>query len=405
MQNLVRRGRIKGIGVTMITQRSAVLNKDVLTQIDVLVALRMLSPQDREAVRDWVKAQGELDKAAEVVDSLPGLQNGEAWWWAPEIGLLEQVKVRQARTFDSSPTPRRGERTRAPKTVADVDLEAVRERMAATIERAKAEDPKELRKRIRELERQLKQRPTEQVERVEEVTVEVPVLTDEHRELLEEAVDAISAASGKIIGATNEVAGALGKLRLRPPPAPARPVPPRAEPSRPPAPARDDEDRHVTPAQQRILDALAMLEAIGLASADKTQLALFAGASPKSSGYTNNLGALRSAGLIDYPLRGTAALTDHGRTLADAHQAPATADEMQAFVRQLVGPAKARIIDALIGVYPDALPKEELADRAGASATSSGYTNNLGALRSLGLIDYPAPGYVAARPVLFLEAA
>jgi hypothetical protein len=30
--------------------------------------------------------------------------------------------------------------------------------------------------------------------------------------------------------------------------------------------------------------------------------------------------------------------------------------------------------------------------------------NNLGRLRSLGLIDYPRPGQVVALPVLFLEA-
>lgn len=160
-----------------------------------------------------------------------------------------------------------------------------------------------------------------------------------------------------------------------------------------------------SPAQQRILDALAMLEAIGVTAADKTQLALFAEASPKSSGYANNLGSLRSAGLIDYPVKGTAALTDAGRALADGQQAPASAEEMQEFVRGLVGPSKARIVDVLVEVYPDALPKEELADRAGASATSSGYTNNLGSLRSLGLIDYPTPGYAVATPVLFLEAA
>ena len=37
------------------------------------------------------------------------------------------------------------------------------------------------------------------------------------------------------------------------------------------------------------------------------------------------------------------------------------------------------------------------------SPTSGGYFNNLGSLRSLGLVDYPQPGTVAAQPVLFLE--
>lgn len=44
-----------------------------------------------------------------------------------------------------------------------------------------------------------------------------------------------------------------------------------------------------------------------------------------------------------------------------------------------------------------------LADRIGVSPTSGGFFNNLGSLRSLGLIEYPRPAEVAALPVLFLE--
>jgi hypothetical protein len=57
----------------------------------------------------------------------------------------------------------------------------------------------------------------------------------------------------------------------------------------------------------------------------------------------------------------------------------------------------------LIKVYPHALTKDDLAERIGVSPTSGGYFNNLGSLRSLGLLDYPRPSEVAARPVLFLE--
>jgi hypothetical protein len=98
-------------------------------------------------------------------------------------------------------------------------------------------------------------------------------------------------------------------------------------------------------------------------------------------------------------------MTSATNALADSAAAPASAQELQAYVRQLVGASKARLLDELIAAYPDAVPKDELADRADVSAKSSGYTNNLGSLRSLGLIDYPTPGYVVALPVLFLEAA
>jgi Mn-dependent DtxR family transcriptional regulator len=158
--------------------------------------------------------------------------------------------------------------------------------------------------------------------------------------------------------------------------------------------------------QQRILNALAALEAIGVREANKTQLALFAEASPKSSSYSNNLGFLNNqAGLIYYPRGGYVALTDAGRSIADAGAAPQTTAELHRFVYDLVGGAKARLLEVLIDAYPEALEKNELAERAGASPTSSSFSNNLGSLRSLGLIDYPHKGYVAALPLLFLDGS
>jgi uncharacterized protein len=69
----------------------------------------------------------------------------------------------------------------------------------------------------------------------------------------------------------------------------------------------------------------------------------------------------------------------------------------------LLPPAKWKLLEQLIGIYPDAIAKDELAERVGVSPTSGGYFNNLGSLRSLGLIDYPSGGQVVAKPVLFLE--
>lgn len=140
-------------------------------------------------------------------------------------------------------------------------------------------------------------------------------------------------------------------------------------------------------------------------AAPKRQVALFAEASPKSSSFTNNLGHLKSQlELIHYPSQGRVALTAAGRELADAASAPATVDELHRYVAQLVGAARWRLLEQLIAVYPEPLEKDELAARAGASPTSSSFTNNLGNLRnSLGLIDYPGTGLVVALPVLFME--
>jgi uncharacterized protein len=399
-ENIVRRGRNAGIGITLITQRPAVLNKDVLTQVDGLVAMRITGYTDREAIDGWVRGHADQDAAREVKGTLAGLGNGECWWWIPELGILQRVQVRLADTFDSSPTRRRGERTREPRSFADVDMAAIKERMASTIERAKADDPRELRRTIEQLHAELAARPTAATE---PEVVQVPALDDADVARLEQVGQELVDVAAQLTVVAGEITTKLSSLAAKPSvmskPRPAATAV--ASPARPRADRPASGGRGPGAAQQRILDALAALEVIGVLAAGKTQLALFAKASPKSSGYANNLGALRTAGLIDYPAPATVALTNEGRAVADASQAPQTTAELHTYVRALVGPAKARLLDQLVAVYPETLSKTELAERAGVSPTSSGYANNLGSLRSTGLIDYPVAGQVVASPALF----
>lgn len=100
VESLVVMGRNRGIGVTLINQRAATVNKDVLTQLDTLLAFQNTSPQDRKALQDWVEhhsAEGDFNK---FMDSLPSLPKGEGWIWSPEfMGLFEKIKIRKRVTF------------------------------------------------------------------------------------------------------------------------------------------------------------------------------------------------------------------------------------------------------------------------------------------------------------------
>src|SRR5439155_3768719 len=150
---LVRRGRARGIGVTLVTQRSAVLNKDTLTQAEVLIALRTIAPQDRDAIDAWIKVHGTPEQREELMRSLPSLPIGTAWFWSPGwLDVFRKVQIRQRETFDSSATPAVGTQVQPPRRLAEVDIEKLRTRIAATIEKPKADDPRELRKRIADLE-------------------------------------------------------------------------------------------------------------------------------------------------------------------------------------------------------------------------------------------------------------
>lgn len=100
VSNLVIMGRNRGIGVTLINQRAATINKDVLTQIDTLLAFQNTSPQDRKALADWVEfhsAEGDFKK---FMASLPSLPKGEGWIWSPEfMEVFEKIKIRKRETF------------------------------------------------------------------------------------------------------------------------------------------------------------------------------------------------------------------------------------------------------------------------------------------------------------------
>jgi transposase InsO family protein len=172
-----------------------VLNKDVLTQAEVLIALRTIAPQDRDAIDAWIRVHGTPEQRDELMASLPSLPIGTAWFWSPGwLDVFCRLQIRRKETYDSSATPKVGTVRREPKTLAAVDLERLRTRLAGVIERMKEEDPRELRRRIAELEGAHK--PHIVVERVE-----VPVLPPEQIAQLQELVTGLRAVADALVAA------------------------------------------------------------------------------------------------------------------------------------------------------------------------------------------------------------
>lgn len=152
---LVRRGGIRGIGVTLISQRAAVVNKNVLTQTECLIVLQTTSPQDQDAIEEWVKRNGTDENRKVFMSSLASLQKGEAWIWSPAwLEVFQRIHIRERETFNSSATPKAGEKKIIQPKLRPVDIEKLSQQIKATIEKAKENDPDSLRKKIRELERQ-----------------------------------------------------------------------------------------------------------------------------------------------------------------------------------------------------------------------------------------------------------
>jgi hypothetical protein len=418
LEDIVRRGRARGIGVTLVTQRAAVLNKDVLTQVEILMALRTIGKQDRDAVEAWVRAHGTEERRAEMMGSLASLPNGTVWVWSPGwLDIFKRVKVAKRETFDSSRTPKVGEKKIEPRQRAEVDLDELRKRMAATIERAKEEDPRELKKRIAELQRQLRTGPkqTVSVETPCNHGPEIQALKRQNSELKASyqtamgVIKRIEKVSLDALGKAHEtIAGLAASIKERKFPAIAISTPPRVgdiKGERPvlahPGMAASRNNSDITPPQQKILNALAAFEAIGLEIVAKPAVAAFCRVSSTSGGYFNNLGALRSKGLIIYPNSNQASLTPEGRVHARLSDPISGLADLHAGWLGVITEPQRKILKELIRIYPHDIDKSELAERVEVSPTSGGYFNNLGRLRTLMAIEYPTPGKARASDLLF----
>jgi uncharacterized protein len=128
--------------VTLITQRSARMNKSVSELADCMITFRTVGPNSINAIMDWLGEHIEKARWKELIEVLRKPPVGRALVVSPVwLGYESIAAIRKRETFDSSATPKPGQSQRAPGRVAKPDLAKYQERMAAVIEKAKADDP------------------------------------------------------------------------------------------------------------------------------------------------------------------------------------------------------------------------------------------------------------------------
>lgn len=420
IDEIVRRGRIRGFTPWLITQRPAVIHKDVLSQLDVLIAMKLTSSQDRNALDSWIDGQADKADQKRIIAGLPKLQVGHGIIWAPGHGILTEYHFPRIRTFDSSRTPKRGEKVKGPTSRAQIDLGAIRA-LLATVETEVAEnDPTALRRRIAELEKQLKvgAAPSQSDldmyfkagKREGQAEVVKAIMDDASR--LRSLSSDLSAVAKRIDDVITYISNG-GGVYDRPPSGSIADVaqPVEHRPSKPSVAGSTPVVRSIPQVrtegingpQQRILDALAWWASAGITEPSRIQVAVIARYSPSGGAFQNPLGSLRTMGLVEYPSSGSVALTAAGRAAANDPGEPATAAELHARLQGILNGPQWRILAPIIKAYPRAVSRASVAAAAGYEATGGAFQNPLGSLRSLGLIEYPAPGVVVALPVLFVE--
>jgi hypothetical protein len=435
----------------VVTQRTQALHNALLGSCDTMIAHRLTAPADQEPVLKWLKANTSKAILEQVSGSLSSLKTGDGWIVLRRGEALRDRALPADHTYDNTATPTGDGDVREVKTAA-VDQDKLR---------AIIGDAARLQQELTAAQ-QVKPQSAASIK-----TVEKPVLTDGDRALMgklaaaietteKHAREALGAAESRAelkmqtavaeylnttrnvgLDVAQELEKVLGRVgvqkilaklsALSPQPSPTYPTTPHAQGSRT-TPAAS-QGRRVAPAaatsrpaslppnrvdmgdltgpEFKILTSLAELEVLGLHPADKQQLGLMAGyTNVRSGGFSEPLGRLVAAGLIVSPRAGVVAITDDGRARAGAVEAPATKEELQdRILTKLTGPEQ-KLLRILIAQYPSEMSKEDLAaacDPPYANIRSGGFSEPLGHLNTLGLVESPQRGVVAAAPALFLE--
>ena len=398
MEQIVRRGRVKGFIPWLISQRPAVLNKNVLSQVDGLIAFKLTSSQDRDALDGWIEGQADKAQGKAIKDGLPALQIGQGVVWVPGRGILNTAAFPLKETFDSSRTPKRGEKIKHTAALPPLDLGALKERLSTVEAEVKANDPKALKAEVGRLKAEL-------TKATKNIPQNIP--TDPQAEQraysrgkidgYADAIKGIGAEFQNVIAALDRADGIFKDVRSsaaqvaewakRPAPAAIAASAPTAGT---PAPRRlkptaTNGAAHLGNSEQKIVDSVRWWNVLGVAAPSHAQVAFVAGYSHKSGTWATYLSRLRSAGMIEG--RGDLALTPDGVAACNDPGAPPSGDQLRDVVLRKIDAPLQRILVPIIRAYPAALSHVEAAGEAEYSPTSGTWATYLSRLRSLDLIE------------------
>lgn len=401
MEQIVRRGRVKGFIPWLITQRPAVISKDVLSQADGLVAMKLTASQDRDALGAWIEGQGDKVEEKRILAALPTLSKGagEGFVWIPGRGILERAKFPTKVSFDSSQTPKRGEK-RVSRALKPLDVEQLRGRLATVEQEVASNDPTKLRARVNQLEKQLRSvappaDPAALVEAERRGYASGKVagigigLVRARRALDQLQIADVAEESGDNERGEKALRSAqLKKLASEPVGADQRAAP-NVQRERAPVklPAPSAVRGAFTGPQTKILRGLAMWRSLGQHAPSRHQLAAVCGYShPRSSGFRNPLSELCTAGAISYGKDGSVVLTE-------GIEAPEMSiEEGRTHFRAALSGPQLKLINLL---EHGEFAREDLAVQAGyGHVRSSGFRNPLSELHVLDIVEYPEQGRV-----------
>jgi hypothetical protein len=406
MIGLATRGRKRGYCAVFATQRLGKLRKDAAAELlNILIGPTFIDI-DRKRAAEALGVHQTADQR-KFFDEVKVLEPGNFYALGRAI-CKERVLVRVGPVKTTHPESGSTKHAAGPPpTPEKVRLLLPKLKDLPKEAEAKAKTVAELQQELRSLRMQVRAKPAAQPQ------VRTVVDKDAVRKAVVAAVaardkrwnEAVMSASRKVMATSESIPTPVPTPAAQPPGRARVPqITPELAPRRIAAAPADMDDGDLSNPQLNILKALAEFSAIGRDPVPRPWVAAKAGVSHKSSGYSNNLSALKTRALIDYGAGSTVTLTDEGRSHVPEVNPPETDADMLDCCLRIVSRPQGDILKALHERYPAALVREDLAEAARVSAASSGFSNNLSGLKSAGMVEYGPNRSVRCAEWLFVEA-
>jgi predicted transcriptional regulator len=97
----IRIGRNKGLGITLVNQRAAAINKEAYENCNLNILHNQEGKNSLKQIQDWFTLKRE-SQAKEIMESIPNLKAGQCWIIGNRL-LPVLVQVRERKTFHPDP--------------------------------------------------------------------------------------------------------------------------------------------------------------------------------------------------------------------------------------------------------------------------------------------------------------
>jgi hypothetical protein len=381
---LLSEGRGLGLVFLLASQRPQKVHNDTLTCCETLVAMRVNHAADRQAIKDWIDGCGDKAHGQMVLANVAQMQRGEAFIWSPEIGFgPERQKFPMFQTFDSFAPPQLQKKV-SQSGWSEVDLTAVKDKLAAVIKEAEANDPKKLKAEIARLRAEVSKpgaakHDPQAIERaVKQATATLEAAHRKNVATLQAGIDKLTERLKFIAAKAAEAAGApLPKIEAQAFSVPLASVKViESKVITPFVPARAQSNGHLPPGEKAVLTAAASYED-GL---ERDSLSVFTGY--KRSSRDAYIQRLREKGYVSAQGDRIVATPNGVAALGEGFEPLPTGEALQAYWLRKLPEGERRVLEVLIAAYPNTVPRDAIDEHTGYKRSSrDAYLQRLSARR------------------------